>query len=270
MKPAPFRYERPATLEAVLALLDAHGAQAEILAGGQSLMPMLALRVARPDLVIDINRIAGLGDITAIPDGGVRIGARARHAEVMASPLVPALMRSALAHVAHPAIRNRGTLGGSLALADPAAEMPCCMVALGARIVTLSSRGETHHDAASFFHGLYSTARRPDEMILRIEIPPLGPQWRFAFLEEARRLGDYAIAGVALAIGAGEVRLAFCGVEPAPRCLPATEALILAGADPLPGLVELAPMDSDDAPEAYRRHLAGVLLKRALREVGHG
>ena len=270
MKPALFRYERPETLAAALALLDRHGPAAEILAGGQSLMPMLALRVARPDVLIDINRIPDLDAITTLADGSLSIGARARHAQVMASPLVPALMRRALAHVAHPAIRNRGTIGGSLALADPAAEMPCCMVALGARIITLSSRGETQHEAAAFFHGLYSTARRPDEIILRIEIPPHGPHWCFAFREEARRLGDYAIAGVALAASAGAVRVAFCGVEPAPRRLPAIEALILAGADPAPGLAELTPMDSDDAPAAYRLHLAGVLLKRAVRELRHG
>ena len=232
-------------------------------------MPMLNFRLTQPGLLIDINRIAGLDGIM-VGDDRLVIGTRARHRDVLNSPLVQMhapLLSEALGHVAHAAIRNRGTFGGSLALADPAAELPACAVCLGATIVTASVAGERAHPAEDFFRGLYDTARQADEMIVRVEIP-LRPSWRFAFREVARRHGDYAIAGLAMGIGQEECRLAFCGVEPSPRRLPAIESAILRGAEP--DLGELRPMSSDDAPAAFRLHLAGVLVRRAVEALRHG
>lgn len=273
MKAPGFGLARPVTLEDALELLARHGAEAAILAGGQSLMPMMNLRMAHPKLLIDINRIPGLDGI-ALEAAGLRIGARARLCDVMRSPLVHVaapMLAEACRHVAHPAIRNRGTVGGSLALADPAAEMPACAVCLGATVTTLSQAGRRTHAAHAFFEGLYATARRPDELLLDMQAPQFGPDWRFAFEEVARRHGDYATAGLAFAARhedgrIAQCRIAFCGVEPHPRRLPGLEALMSAGADPaavLDGLGELDPMSSDDAPASYRRHLAGVLLGRA-------
>ena len=276
MKTPRFAYARPETLPEALALLAKHGSEAAILAGGQSLMPMLALRMAQPRLLIDINRIAGLDSIE-LQGATLVVGTRARHASVLGSPLVRThtpLLTQGLAHVAHPAIRNRGTFGGSLALADPAAELPACAVCLGARIVTASQRGEQSHAADEFFRGLYATALTTPEMLLRVEIPLFAADWRFAFQEVARRHGDFAIAGVAVAVRLTEgriaaCRIAYCGVEPAPRRLPTVETALVQGAtgDALRATLAAAldPMSSAEAPAGYRRHLAGVLLDRALR-----
>jgi carbon-monoxide dehydrogenase medium subunit len=303
VKSPRFAYARPETLQDALALLAEHGGDAAILAGGQSLMPMLALRMAQPGLLIDINRIPGLSGI-ATDGANLVIGARTRHAAVLASPLVRAhapLLSQALEHVAHPAIRNRGTLGGSLALADPAAELPACAVCLDARVVTVGLLGERAHPADGFFQGLYATALVPGELVVRVEIPLRGPDWRFVFQEVARRHGDFAIAGVAVAVrlaeehvaggpvaggqvagghvagghvaGAriAECRIATCGVEPAPRRLRTVEAAVVQGAtlDALRATLaaELDPMSSAEAPAFYRRHLGAVLLDRALRQI---
>jgi carbon-monoxide dehydrogenase medium subunit len=273
MKPARFDYARPATLEEALALLAAHGPEASVLAGGQSLMPMLALRVARPALLVDIGRIPGLDGIAAGPDGAVRLGARARHAAVLASAEVPALLAQALPHVAHPAIRNRGTFGGSLALADPAAELPACAICLDAVLVAASAAGgERRIRASDFFRSAYATALRPEELLLRAEIPdPAG--WRFGFAEVARRHGDYALAGMALAIrpgavgGIAEARIVPFGLEAAPRRIGAAEqALAEEGIEAAVMALRAAldPMESPEAPAAWRRHLAGTVLRRAL------
>lgn len=280
MKPARFEYVRPDTVEAALEVLARYGTDAAVLSGGQSLMPMLNLRMARPAVLVDINRIAGLDRIEA-GGGGLTVGSRARHREVLRSPAVQShapLLPQALRQVAHAAIRNRGTLGGSLALADPAAELPACVVCLGAEIALASLRGERRVPAAGFFDGPYGTARAADELLLEVRIPSAGPGWRFSFAEVARRHGDFALAGLAFgaSLANGRIaacRIAFCGVEAAPRRLPGTEACML-GAAPedraaraalraaLAG--ELEPMSSDDCPGAYRKHLAGALLDAAL------
>jgi carbon-monoxide dehydrogenase medium subunit len=276
MKAPAFAYVRPDTLAAVLDLLARHGEDAAVLAGGQSLMPMMNLRMTQPRLLVDINRIPGLDGIEA--DGaGLRIGALARHAGVAASSLARTrapLVVEALGHVAHAAIRNRGTIGGSLVLSDPAAELPACAVCLSAGVVLASAAGEREVAAAAFHQGLFTTARRADELLLRICIPAFPPGWQFSFTEVARRRGDYAIAGLAFAWrreGPGaDCRVAFCGIEPAPRRLPAVEALVAGGADRaavLGALDMLDPMGTGDAPPAYRRRLAGVLLDRALDRV---
>jgi carbon-monoxide dehydrogenase medium subunit len=255
MTPARFAYARPTTLEEALGLLARGGEEAAPLAGGQSLVPMMAMRVARPALLVDLNRVAGL-DAIALEGDVLRIGAMARHAAVLAHPLVASvapLLPRALEEVAHPAIRNRGTLGGSLALADPAAELPACMVALDAAIVLVSAAGERRVRAAEFFQGLYATARRSDELLLRVEIPG-APGWTPWFAEVARRRGDYALAGLAV----------MARREAAPRRLPAIEAALAKGEDAaslLPALLE--PLGSAEAPSDYRLHLAQVLLRRA-------
>jgi carbon-monoxide dehydrogenase medium subunit len=280
MKAARFDYVRPDTLEAALAILAKHGSDAAILAGGQSLMPMMNLRMARPEVLIDINRIAELGAIQTTPQR-LSIGALARHVEVLQSSAVRSqapLLSLAMPYVAHAAIRNRGTLGGSLALADPAAEMPACMVCLDADIVLASQRGERIVTAREFFQGVYTTARAADEMVIRIDIRRAGPEWRFFFEEAAQRRGDFALAGLAFAARLrperiDECRVVFCGVEPVPRRLSRTEAGLvgLNLADPTARaaaeatlLDEVEPMGDDVYPPAYRRRLAAALLKRAL------
>lgn len=266
MTPARFDYARPTTLEDALAILARDGDACAPLAGGQSLMPMMAMRVARPQLLLDLNRIAGL-DRIAVEGEALHIGALARHAAVMSHPAVAReapLLPIALREVAHPAIRNRGTLGGSLSLADPAAELPACMVALGATIVLASAAGERRMAADAFFEGLYATARRPDELLVRVEIPR-APGARAWFEEVARRRGDYAMAGLAMVVRDGRPCLAFCGVEAAPRRLPDVEAALHAGGDPAPMLAQaLAPLGSAETPAAYRMHLAQALLRRAM------
>jgi aerobic carbon-monoxide dehydrogenase medium subunit len=280
MKPARFEYRRPDTLPAALDLLQRHGAEAAVLAGGQSLMPMLNLRMARPSVLIDIGHIPDLDRITA-GEGAVIIGARARHVDVLRAALVrqhAPLLPQALRHVAHPAIRNRGTFGGSLALADPAAELPACAVCLGADISLTSARGTRHVPADDFFTGLYGTRREADELLLEVRIPSALPGWRFDFDEVTRRHGDFAMAGLAFAarMAGGrieECRIVFCGVEAAPRRQASAEAC-LAGASvadtaaraaAVAGLGEgMDSMASDDVPAAYRLHLAGILLGRAL------
>ncbi len=275
MTPARFAYLRPDTLGEALAVLAREGEGATPLAGGQSLMPMMAMRMARPALLLDLNRVAGLDGI-AVVEGALHIGAMARHATVLAHPLVAAhapLLPLALREVAHPAIRNRGTLGGSLCLADPAAELPACMLALDATLVLANRAGERGVAAVDFFQGLYATARRADELLVRVEIP-LSPGWSPWFAETARRHGDYALAGLAMMCRreAGRItalRIAFLGVEAAPRRLPEVEAAILDSADAaalLPRL--LSPLHAEEAPAAWRLHLAQVLLRRAM--IGEG
>lgn len=269
MTPARFAYARPTTLDEALAILAREGEGATPLAGGQSLLPMMAMRVARPTLLVDLAHVPELDGIE-VADDVLRIGAMARHAAVLAHPLVAAeapLLRLALREVAHPAIRNRGTFGGSLCLADPAAELPACAVATRAMLVLGSARGERRVAAEAFFRGLYATARRPDELLLRVEIPR-APGHAPSFGEVARRRGDYAMAGLALVKHADTTCLSFLGVEAAPRRLPAVEAALATGEDAvalLPGLLD--PLDSPEAPAAYRLHLATVLLRRAIEVI---
>jgi carbon-monoxide dehydrogenase medium subunit len=275
MTPALFAYLRPATLEEALTVLAAEGEDAMPLAGGQSLMPMMAMRMARPVRLLDLNRVPGLDGID-LSDDVLRIGAMARHASVLRDPLVARaapLLPLALAEVAHPAIRNRGTLGGSLCLADPAAELPACMITLDATILLAAAGGTRRVPARDFFQGLYATARRPDELLVGVEIP-VAAGWTPWFQEVARRRGDYAMAGLAVMLRRVEgrvaaARLSFCGVEAAPRRLAAVEAALVTGQDTaalLPGL--LTPLGSDEVPVAYRLHLAQVLLRRAT-ETAH-
>ena len=199
MKAPRFSYVRAESVEQVLELLEEHGDEARILAGGQSLMPTLNMRLSQPKLLIDINRIEALKGIS-LQGGLVRIGAMTRHAEVAGSPVVTEhlpLIAEAMPHVAHVAVRNRGTFGGSIALADPAAEMPACVLALNATLVLQSVAGRREIAAGDYFKGLYETERKPNELLVEALIPAERPQSVSVFLELARRHGDFAIAGLA-------------------------------------------------------------------------
>src|SRR3954451_661416 len=200
MKPAPFDYEAPASLDAALDLLARHGADAKILAGGQSLIPVMNFRLAEPALLIDINRVAELDFIRRDGDGTMRIGALTRQRRLERDSFVAAaapLLHEAVPFIAHPQIRNRGTFGGSLAHADPAAELPALAVALDARLRLRRQGGDRWVDAADFFAGLFTTALEPEEILAEAAIPPAPPRTGLAFLEIARGHGAYARPGAA-------------------------------------------------------------------------
>jgi len=279
MKPAPFDYHRASSLAEVFDLVDRYGDDGRILAGGQSLVPALNMRLATPRALIDINRLPGLDAIRETPEGLV-IGALARHEAVERSPLVrqhAPLLALAMPHVGHEAIRTRGTIGGSLALADPAAELPACAVALEATIRVEGRRGRRDIAAADFFQGVYTTALDPGELVTEVVVPrPDGP-WRSAFVELARRHGDFALVGLAARARVQDgvvrdARLVAFGVGEAPVRARAAEAA-LAGRGPAGDAVAAAQraLDADLDPPgdvhgspALRRHLARVLLARSV------
>ena len=252
MKAPAFDYLRAESVAETCALLSQHGLDARLLAGGQSLLPAMNLRLASPSVLIDVSRITGLDGIE-VRGNALRIGALVRHETLLRSPVVAAhvpLLTEAMRHVAHPAIRARGTLGGNLAHADPASELPACMLALAAAIEATSARGTRSIAAGDFFTGLFQTTLEPDEMLTAIQIPLPAPS--FFFQEIARRSGDYAIVGLA---ASGE-RLAFFSVSDRPMLFHASMPLNL---DP--------PADLQ-ATAAMRVHLAGVLRQRALTALG--
>ena len=279
MKPAPFAYVTAESLEDAIGVLDERGDDARILAGGQSLMATLNMRLSAPEVLVDIGRVPGLAGIEAT-GGGLRIGAMTRHADVAASELVAAhapLIASAMPHIAHPAVRNRGTFGGSIAFADPAAELPACAVALRARMAIAGKGGTRTVDADAFFQGLYETALGPDEILTAVEVPGTAAGWRSGFLEFARRHGDYAIIGLAAHVEVedgrfGSSRLVFFGVGERPVSAVRSAALLegeswsaALGARIAEALKEeLDPFEDLNADAAMRRHLAGVLVKRVL------
>lgn len=287
MKAPAFDYVRATSLPQVFGLLQQHGDAARLLAGGQTLVATLNMRLSEPSLLIDINALDALRGITLAAGssaaGELRIGALVTHAEIEASALVAQhapLLAQAAPHIAHRAIRNLGTLGGSLAYADPAAEWPACARALDAVLVLVSAQGERRVPAADFFQGLYTTALRPDELLAACEIPLLAADERQHFDELARRHGDYAITGLAArALWRGGrlhgLRLAYLGLEDRPVRTPRTEAL-LEGQPPTDALLqqalqtlrgELQPMGDLTHSAETKRHLAGVLAQRALRKL---
>ena len=209
MKAPRFSYARPDTLEEVLSHLGEHGDGAAVLAGGQSLMPTLNMRLSQPDIVVDINQLDTLRGIE-LADGTVRIGALTRHVEVLDSVVVAEhlpLIAEAMPHVAHVAVRNRGTFGGSVALADPAAELPACVLALGATIVVQSTQGQREIPADAYFLGLYDTARKPGELLTEIRIPVESSERSSVFMELSQRQGDFAMAGIAATVQASSERI---------------------------------------------------------------
>lgn len=282
MKAPDFAYERADTLGQALARLGELGDRARILAGGQSLVPTLNLRLQSPEVIIDIGRIGELRGI-AVEGSAIRIGALTRHADLIASDLLALscpLLGMAARHIAHPAIRNRGTIGGSIALGDPAAELPACIVALDATIVAMSGAGERRIPARSFYTGVYSNVLASDEIIVAIEIPFLKSGERDGFLELSRREGDYAMIGVAargvMADGKfASLSLAYFSAGDRP-ILASTAASALTG-KPIDaatmdaaviGLAAELPEHTDlQADAAVRRHLAGVLLRRIVAQM---
>jgi len=279
MKPVPFEYHRPASLAETFDLLDRYGDDGRLLAGGQSLVPALNLRLAVPRAVIDINRIPDL-DAIRVTGEGLVIGALARQEALERSPLVrehAPLIASALPHVGHSAIRARGTIGGSLALADPAAELPACVVALGVTI-RVGRRGGTRDIAADdFFRGIYTTALGPGEIVTEILVPRPAAGWRWGFDELARRHGDFALAGVAAGArvesgAVAETRLVFFGVGTRPVRARRAEAALAGGRADAEALAaagraldgDLDPPGDVHGSPALRRHLARVLLARVV------
>ncbi|MDR7495258.1 MAG: xanthine dehydrogenase family protein subunit M [Armatimonadota bacterium] len=282
MKAAPFGYLAPAGREEALWALRRYGADAKVLAGGQSLVPLLAMRLARPAVVVDLNRIADLAYVRPV-DGGLAIGAMTRQRTVEHDPQVAAqapLLREAVRWVGHPQIRNRGTVGGSLAHADPAAELPAVAVVLDAQLVLANARRTRTVAASDFFTGYLTTALEPDELLVEIRVPALPADAGWAFLEVARRHGDFALVGVAALLrrDAGgrisDARLAVVGVGHGPVRVPDAEQALVgrqasaAVASEVGRLVEgaLDPPDDIHATARYRRHVAGVLAARAVVE----
>lgn len=280
MKWPAMGYARAGSLDELWGLLAANPS-AQLLAGGQTLLAALAFRLSEPGLLIDITRVGALRGI-AVADGALRIGALTRHAELGRDPLVAQhapLLREAVPLIAHPAIRNRGTIGGSLAYADPAAELPACAVALDATLVLASARGERRVPAGRFFTGLLSTALEPGEIILAVEVPLPPADRRSAILEVARRSGDYAMAGLAgtLRLDAeGRVaapRLVFFGVGDGPVLAARANAALdgrrldaaAIGAAQAALERDLDPPGDLHGPPELKRHLARVLTGRALR-----
>jgi carbon-monoxide dehydrogenase medium subunit len=284
MKPAPFEYHRPTSLAETFALLEQYGEDGRVLAGGQSLLPTLNMRLATPRAVIDINRLPGLDGIQMTRDG-LMIGALARHEAVEHSALVrehAPLIADAMPYVGHAAIRTRGTFGGSVALADPAAELPACVVALDAVIRVRSRSGEREVPAADFFRGVYTTALDPGELITAVLVRPT-PGWRSAFGELARRHGDFALAGLAAHARIDEdtfreARLVFFGVGTAPVRARRAEAALLAGRADEAAIAaaaealgtDLDPPADIHGPAALRRQLARVLLTRVVARLRDG
>lgn len=279
MKAPPFDYIKPESLAQVFALIATHGDDARIIAGGQTLLATLNMRLSEPQILVDINAVPGLSGIS-LQDGYLRIGALTRHSEIEDSALVARcmpLLSMVAPYVAHRAIRNRGTLGGSIAFADPAAEWPTCAVALDASIVLASKNHERRVKAQDFFEDLYTTAMAPDEIITACEFPLPATSMRFAFDELARRHGDYAIVGLAAgAEPAGavlrNVRLVFLGTGNIPLRARAAEAALegktpdaatlAAASAALAG--ELNPSaDLYHSAEA-KLHLASVLMRRLV------
>ena len=279
MKAPPFGYVRAASLSDAHRLLAGSDGSARVMAGGQSLLAGLAFRLSAPSLLIDISRVPELRGIHVTNAGHLSIGALTTHAELGRDPRVRAhapLLADAAPLIAHAAVRNRGTLGGSLAYADPAAELSACCVALEANVVAVSPRGERRIPAEAFFTGLFTTALAADELIRAVEIPPARPGSQAVIVELTRRSGDYAMAGLALAAassggGLGNMRAVFFGVGAAPvLAKEASEALVASG--PTAEAVRAAqaalardldpPGDQHGGPE-FKRHLARVLLARA-------
>jgi aerobic carbon-monoxide dehydrogenase medium subunit len=262
LKAPAFAYAKPRSLEQMFELIEHPGAK--VLAGGQSLIPSLNMRLSAPELLVDITGLPGLSEIR-LDRGVVRIGALVTHTQLLHSEDVQKhipLLAQAVAHVAHPAIRNRGTLGGSIALADPAAEYPACLLALDATVVIYGRSGERLVGAGEFFRGLFETALQKGEIVAGVEFPALKKDERTLFQEIARRQGDYAIIGLA-AFWGEEKRFAYLGAGGTPvyaarasraRTLQEARNALKEDLDP--------PADIYNSPET-KRHLAGVLLERA-------
>jgi carbon-monoxide dehydrogenase medium subunit len=278
MKAAAFAYVRATSVENALELLSVHGETAKLLSGGQSLVPAMNLRLVAPELIVDIGELTELRGV-AVKGGVLTVGALTRHADLLKSPEIAAhapLLMDAVAHVAHPAIRNRGTIGGSLAHADPASELPACMLTLGATIIARGPGGERRIAANEFFVGIYETALTPQELLVAVELPVTPKNSTHFFHEFARRHGDYAIVGLAAQASIkdgrfADLRLGFFAVGDRPLLaksasklvdVAVTSAVLSEAASALDD--ELDPLEDQQATPAMRRHLAKVLLTRCV------
>jgi carbon-monoxide dehydrogenase medium subunit len=275
VKPAPFAYKKVRTLKEAVTLLAKHKDEARLLAGGQSLIATLNMRLSAPSLLIDINGIKGLDGI-AKKGKFVEVGALARHAQVERSDVIARyapLIALAMPHIGHAAIRNRGSFGGSIAFADPAAELPACLLAMGGEVDIVSAKGKRKVKADAFFKGLFETALRPNEIVTAIRIPVADKNTRVGFAELARRHGDYAIVGLAASAringkGLADVRLAYFGVGDTPIRVKKAEAALTDGnIDAAVNALDLDPHDDVQATAEVKKHLAGVLLRRVTAQL---
>jgi carbon-monoxide dehydrogenase medium subunit len=272
MKPPPFAYHAPESLEEAVATLAEQGDDAKVLAGGQSLIPLLSLRLARPTALIDLNGVSELSSIEV--NGETAIGAMTRHRTIERSVEIARrvpLLAAAAPYIGHAAIRNRGTIGGSLAHADPAAELPAVALALDATFEARSTRGTRTIAAADFFSGYFTTALEADEILTRVTFPNVAPGTGVSVQEMARRHGDFAmVAAVASVTIDGGVRIALINVADRPVRATEAEAAMQSGVA-IEEVVALAtrglePVADLHATAAYRRQVAGVLVRRALTE----
>lgn len=285
MKPPPFAYEAPTSVADAVALLAKHDGDAKIIAGGQSLTPMLNFRLLAPAVLVDINRIDGLGEIADDGEGGLTVGALVRHYQLETSDLVAdrfPVLSAAMRHVAHLAIRNRGTIGGSLSHADPAAELPMMVQLLNGTLTVVGPAGVRQVPAQDFFEGALTTVLAEDEIVTQVALPALPPETGWGFEEVARRAGDFAMACAAVTltreVGAqngavAEARVAVMGVHDRAIRIPDAES-VLTGSTVDDAAVEAAvaavratvePDDDLHASGDFRRHLIGVLVERALK-----
>lgn len=283
MKPAPFEYYAPETLDEALVLMNQHGGEAKALAGGQSLIPVMNFRLSQPAVLIDLNKIESLQQMN-VKNGRLQIGAMRRHAQLEQSQTLAdraPLMHETIPYIAHPQIRNRGTIGGSIAHADPAGELPVVCMTLGAQFLLQRLGEQRWVSADDFFIGLFETALAEDELITAIELPEQAANGGYAFQELARRHGDYAQAGVAVTLALDnngriqDPRLVFLNVGERPMVARQAMAM-LTGERPGNDMVESAvqtairheidPVTDIHASADYKRHLAGVLAKRAIKQ----
>lgn len=284
MKPAPFEYKVPQSLDEALEFLGNYGAEAKLLAGGQSLVPAMNFRVVQPSMLIDLNRLPELDYIRQDQQTTVRIGAMTRERSLEFDPLIAQmtpLLAEAMPYVAHPQIRNRGTLGGSLANADPAAELPVIMLALRARFKIRSAAHERWVAASDFFTGMFTTDLAPDEMLAEIELPAMPAHTGWSFMEVAPRAGDYALMGVAVLVTVDQqnqcqfAKLVYLNAGDGPVDAKEAARLLegkplddanLSSAAALASEKEINPYGNVHTSPDYQRHLANVLTKRALKQ----
>ena len=281
MKPARFDYYAPESLDEATALLAQHGDDARVLAGGQSLIPMMAMRLARPPVIVDINRIGSLGYITPTADGGLNIGALTRQRAVEESEVVLQrfpMLSAVLPHMGHFQIRNRGTIGGSLAHADPSAELPAFAVATGAQLVLRSSSAQREVAAEDFFVTYFTTAAETGEMVIEVKLPAPGPGWGWGFEEVCRRHGDFAMTGAMTRVhldsngACDDSRVVIFGVSGTPVRVESAEGVLVGSNGDTSSLEAAAAAVSDaldpdsdiHASALYRKEVSGVMARRAL------
>ena len=284
MKPAPFEYFAPTTVEEALLHLAEHGYDAKVLAGGQSLVPMMNFRLVQPSVLVDLNNIPDLAYIKPDENGGLRLGAMVRHHQVEIDPLVEKrapLLHGTMPNIAFPQVRNRGTFGGSVSHADPSAELPSVSVALDGRFRLRSQNGERWVPASEFFIGLFTTVLEPDELLVEVALPSMPARSGWSFMEVARRPHDFALAGVATVVRLDEAsrceeaRIVFLSAGDGPMLAqraveslkgqPPTAESIRTAAE-IATSEEIDPSSDIHATAEFRRHLANVLCRRALEQ----